>query len=64
MDSHTGPATHRAIVRFDVRADPVSGRVTTDGGDVEFPGWMELVEILERARAGPRDLREGGDAEA
>ncbi|MFF3685978.1 hypothetical protein [Streptomyces sp. NPDC002187] len=34
--------------------------MTTDDSEVEVNVWMGLVQILDRARAGPRDPREAG----
>jgi hypothetical protein len=47
--SHTWETTTRAV--------------TTDDSEVEVNVWMGLVQILARARAGPRDPRDA-DADA
>jgi hypothetical protein len=44
------------MLRIDLRAEPVSGSLTTPSGDCErFRGWIALSAALERIRAGEVD---------
>ena len=37
------------LVRLDPGSDPITGRIETTRGDVEFTGWLGFASALERA---------------
>jgi hypothetical protein len=59
--------TLRLSLEIDAEDDPISGRVRVADGDtvLEFAGWVELVQALERARSEVAvDVGGPGDAAA
>lgn len=43
----------RVVVHFVTDAEPVSGRISTGDAENTFSGWLELIELLDRARSAP-----------
>jgi hypothetical protein len=48
-------ARQRIIVHLDADTEPISGRVSSDGGSEghEFAGFLELIAAMDAARARP-----------
>ena len=55
-------------VKIDLEREPITGRVIgADGHDQAFAGWLDLMDVLDRARAErtpPADNRTGGKMSA
>jgi hypothetical protein len=45
------PATIRLVIELDPAAEPISGMLTRDDGQITaFQGWLALTEALEASR--------------
>jgi hypothetical protein len=55
-----GLARHARIdLDVEIRAHRIRGRAIVDGSSLGFVGWMELVNVLERALMSPPPEAEG-----